>query len=109
MKRHLLGIINTFDYSNGNVAADLNSDGFINSTDLSLIKRHILKIIDKFPAEKPIVPTPTHTPTHTPTPASTSVKAKLDQFGIRQLNPTMENSREWFSKFHEGTQRSFTW
>jgi len=40
-----------FPSPDGAVAADVNADKKINSTDLALMKKYILLIIDKFPAE----------------------------------------------------------
>jgi len=49
MSRYLLGIITTLPA--GEKAADLNGDGKVNSTDYNILKRYLLKYIDKFPVE----------------------------------------------------------
>jgi len=52
LKRYLTRVINDFPHPDGSVNADVNGDGKINSTDYSAMIRYILRIIDKFPAEK---------------------------------------------------------
>jgi len=49
MKRYLLRLI---DGLNDTACADLNGDGKINSSDYSILKRYLLRMIDKFPVEK---------------------------------------------------------
>ncbi|MFZ5987833.1 MAG: dockerin type I repeat-containing protein [Bacillota bacterium] len=49
MKRYLLSIINDFPVEDDLRTADLNGDGYINSTDYTLLKRFVLRIITKFP------------------------------------------------------------
>jgi len=40
------------DGLNDTACADLNGDGKINSSDYSILKRYLLRMIDKFPVEK---------------------------------------------------------
>jgi len=46
LRRYLLKIIDNFPTENGKQAADLNGDGRINSSDLTMLKRYLLMEVD---------------------------------------------------------------
>jgi hypothetical protein len=52
LRKYLLGMIDSFSYSGGYNAADVNGDGDVDSIDFACMRSVLLGIIDKFPVEK---------------------------------------------------------
>lgn len=71
-RQYLLGMISSFPYEYGMLAADTNGDGSVNALDFALARQYLLGKISKFPAESQIIATATPTAKITATPTITA-------------------------------------